>query len=360
MRRLALLAVPALAAFAALPAAAADQKVVFQFQDNRITESSGLAASAKHPDIVYTHNDSDAGPVLYAVDTDGDTVASLTLQGAPARDWEAITRCSDDGTDVLWVGDIGDNINAWKTYRLLRVPEPAALKTGKVPWAQYDMRYADGKARDAEALLCHPKTGRLYIVSKEDAGTAGVYRGPAAMKRGSVNVFTRIADAPASVTDGAFVSGGNFAVLRGYFEAQMVAPPAGWKSVARFTPPIQIQGESVAETADGKALLFGSEGVGSSVWRVPIPEDLQKLPTVPGAGEDAGVPSAQEKAKVAKDAKDKGKAGKDEGGKVVKEVQESAKNVSNDGIPGLDGPLIALLSVLGLGLLVLVMATRRD
>jgi hypothetical protein len=235
VRRLALLAAPAVLALALLPAAAgaADgQSVAFQFQDDRITESSGLAASVRHPGIVYTHNDSGAGPVVYAVDGGGKTVAALTLRGAPARDWEAITRCKNNGDDVLWVGDIGDNINGWKTYRLLRVPEPAELQDGNVPWTQYDIRYADGKARNAEALLCHPKTGRLYIVSKEDAGVAGVYQGPATMKTGAVNVFTKIADAPGTVTDGAFFDGGNFAVLRGYFDAHMVAPPAGWKSVA--------------------------------------------------------------------------------------------------------------------------------
>lgn len=360
MRRLALLAVPALLGLALLPTAAgaADgQKVAFQLQDERITESSGLAASVRHPGIVYTHNDSDAGPIVYAVDGEGETVAALTLRGAPARDWEAISRCKNDGDAVLWVGDIGDNIDAWKTYRLLRVPEPAELKDANVPWTQYDIRYADGKARDAEALLCHPKTGRLYIVSKEDAKDAGVYRGPATMKTGAVNVFTKIADAPGTVTDGAFFDNGNFAVLRGYFDARMVAPPAGWKSVAKFTPPIQIQGESAAETADGKALLFGSEGVGSSVWRVPIPEDLRTLPTIPGAGEDAGVKSAAENAK---DAKDKAKAGKDKAQKATKDVKEAAKNVNNDGIPGIDGQVVALISVLGLGALVLVLATRKD
>ncbi|HUR73986.1 MAG TPA: hypothetical protein VMZ00_06905, partial [Sporichthya sp.] len=224
------LAALALVGLSAGGAGAEDKKVAFQFQDDRITESSGLAASTKNPGIVYTHNDSSGGPVLYAVDdSSGQTVATLTLKGAPARDWEAITRCKDNGTEVLWVGDIGDNIDAWKTYPLLRVEEPSNPKTGNVAWTRYDMRYADGRARNAESLLCDPRDGRLYVITKETADKAGVYRGPETLKPGAVNTFTRIADAPGAVTDGSFFSGGRFVVVRGYFEAHVLSPNAGWK-----------------------------------------------------------------------------------------------------------------------------------
>jgi hypothetical protein len=334
-------------------AAADDKKVMFQFQDDRITESSGLAASVVHSDIVYTHNDSSAGPDLYAVDDrSGETVAKLTLDGAPARDWEAMTRCKDGDTNVLWVGDIGDNIDAWKTYRLYRVPEPSTLKGGDVSYRQYDIRYADGEARNAEALMCDPQDGRLYIVTKETAAKAGVYRGPATMKSGTTNVFTKIADAPGAVTDATFIDGGKFAVVRGYFDAHILSPAANWKSVVKFTPPIQIQGESVAETADGTALLFGSEGVGSSVWRVPIPDDVKKIPTSPLSAQDA------------KDAKNGARNGAKNTAKNSKhkasDTKDAVEKVNHEGIPGVDGPMVALFSALGLGVLVLVLATRRD
>ena len=355
-RAFAALAALALVGLSAGVADAADKKVAFQFQDDRITESSGLAASTKNAGIVYTHNDSDAGPVLYAVnDSSGETVATLTLKGAPARDWEAMTRCKDDGTDVLWVGDIGDNIDAWKTYPLLRVEEPSNPTTGDVKYTEYDMRYDDGKARDAEALLCDPRNGRLYVITKETANKAGVYRGPETMKAGAVNVFTRIADAPGAVTDASFFSDGRFVVTRGYFDAHILSPNAGWKSVVKFTPPIQIQGESVAASADGEALLFGSEGLGSSVWRVPIPEDVNKLPNSSLSAEDAK--------DAANAAKNKGKNAKDTANDVkdkAGDAKDTAQRVNDEGIPGIDGQMVALISALGLGALVLVLATRRD
>jgi hypothetical protein len=337
-------------------AGAEDKKVMFQFQDDRITESSGLAASAIHDGIVYTHNDSGHGPDIYAVDdSSGATVATLTLKGAPSRDWEAISKCKDHGTDVLWVGDIGDNINAWKTYRLFRVPEPSTLKTGDVDWTEYDLRYEDGQARNAESLLCDPRDGRLYVITKETADKAGVYRGPSALKAGAVNVFSKIANAPAAMTDGAFFGGGRFAVVRGYFDAYILSPNAGWKPVVTFTPPIQIQGESVAETKDGSALLFGSEGVGSSVWRVPIPAEVNKIPNSSLSAQDAkdAAVAAKDKAAAAKNA---GKNAKDKAG----ESKTAAKRVNDQGIPGIDGPMVALFSALGLGILILVLATRRD
>lgn len=330
-------------------AAAADKKVMFQFQDERITESSGLAASAVHDGIVYTHNDSDAGPVIYAVDdSTGETVATLTLKGAPARDWEAMTKCKGD----LWVGDIGDNIDAWKTYPLLRVKEPATLKTGDVEYTKYDVQYEDGKARNAESLLCDPRDGRLYIITKETADKAGVYRGPSTMKAGSVNVFERIAKAPGAMTDAAFFDNGGFVVARGYFDAYVLSPNLGWKQVVKFTPPIQIQGESVAESADRDALLFGSEGLGSSVWRVPIPEDVKKLPNSSVSTQDAK--------DAAKNAGDKGKGAAKGAKDKADDAAQGIKTVNDEGIPGIDGQMIALFSALGLGILVLVLATRRD
>ena len=350
MRRVAaLLGALALVGLAAGLAEAADKTLVFQFQDDRITESSGLAASTKNRGIVYTHNDSDAGPVLYAVDdSSGETVAALTLEGAPARDWEAMTRCKDKRTDVLWVADIGDNIDAWKTYRLYRVPEPSDPKTGNVEWTQFDVQYDDGRARDAESVLCDPRNGRLYLVTKETAEKAGVYRGPATMKAGAVNTFNRIADAPGAVTDAAFFGDGRFVVTRGYFQANILSPNAGWKSVAKFTPPVQIQGESVAETANGEALLFGSEGVGSSVWRVPIPEEVDKLPNSSLSADDAK--------DAARAAKNKGREAKNK----ATDAADDLERVNDEGIPGVDGQMVALLSALSLGVLVLVLATRRD
>ncbi|MGQ0844819.1 MAG: WD40 repeat domain-containing protein [Sporichthyaceae bacterium] len=329
-------------------AAAGESKVAFRFEDQRITESSGLAQSLGDANLVWTHNDSGDAPRIYGVDNrSGRTVATLDLTDAPARDWEGMATCRDGAEATIWVGDIGDNIDAWKTYRLLAVNEPAAPRDGAVDFTRYDVQYGDGKARDAEALLCHPTTGRLYLVSKEAEG--GVFQGPSALRRGQVNRFAKIASAPSTVTDGVFLADGRHAVLRGYRQAWVVDVENGWKVVATFYPPLQIQGETVALAADGRALLFGSEGLNASVYRVDLPADLGNLQ---GTGEDLS------------DTQPTPDDGRPAAGPSRSATPLDSPPVANekdsDGIPGVSGPWIAVLSAVGLGGLALTLASRRD
>src|SRR6476646_1827310 len=124
MRRpFALLAGVLLVGVFAAPASAADGDGKgdqgFTIKDSRITESSGLAASHLHPGIYWTHNDSDDGPYLYAVDSaTGKTFARVTMRGIHPRDVEAVS-IGPDGD--LYVGDIGDNLGgAWSEVWIYR------------------------------------------------------------------------------------------------------------------------------------------------------------------------------------------------------------------------------------------------
>ncbi|MFJ7206865.1 WD40 repeat domain-containing protein [Streptomyces sp. NPDC098789] len=274
----------AVTAFAALAALAAGTGVAaaagspapapgsssFTISDPRIKESSGLAASKLHPGIYWTHNDSDDGPYVYAVDSaTGRTVARVTMEGVGApRDVEAIS-LGPDGQ--LYVGDIGDNLGGtWDHVWIYRFPEPAQLGDVTVKPVQYTVRYADGP-RNAEALMVHPVTGRVYIASKsEDKG--GLYEGPEHLSASGSNEFRRVADVP-WVTDGAFSPDGGSLTLRGYFFARTFP----WKDGkpqgegARVDAPWQGQAESVTYTPDGRTLMFGSEGANSRVVAVPVP-----------------------------------------------------------------------------------------
>ncbi|GAA3478307.1 WD40 repeat domain-containing protein [Streptomyces yanii] len=257
-----------LAGAAAAPATADDGSAdrSFTIEDPRITESSGLAASRAHPGIYWTHNDSEDGPYVYAVDSrTGKTVATITMRGVGApRDVEAIS-LGPDGN--LYVGDIGDNLNgSWDHVWIYRFPEPKVLKDATVRATQFDVKYADG-ARNAEALMVHPKTGRVYIASKNEDG-GGLYEGPAELSTGRTNVFRRVGEVP-WVTDGAFSPDGKELVLRSYFSARGYAFKDGRLGADHpVHAPLQGQSESVTYTADGSALMFGSEGARSEVVRV--------------------------------------------------------------------------------------------
>ncbi|MER7696554.1 MULTISPECIES: WD40 repeat domain-containing protein [unclassified Streptomyces] len=238
----------------------------FTIEDPRITESSGLAASRKHPGVYWTHNDSDDGPYVFAVDSrTGKTLATITLRGVgQPRDVEGIS-IGPDGD--VYVGDIGDNLDGtWDHVWIYRFPEPKTLRDSTVTAVQYDVKYADG-ARNAEALMVHPKTGRVYIASKNEDG-GGLYEGPAKLAAGSTNVFRRVDEVP-WVTDGAFSPDGTRLVLRSYFSARVYAFEDGRLGDDRsVAAPFQRQAESVTYTADGSALMFGSEGEASGVVRV--------------------------------------------------------------------------------------------
>ncbi|WP_030584535.1 hypothetical protein [Streptomyces anulatus] len=254
----------------------------FTIEDPRITESSGLAASRAHPGVYWTHNDSDDGPYVFAVDSrTGKTLATITMSGVgEPRDVEGIS-IGPDGD--IYVGDIGDNLDGtWSHVWIYRFPEPKTLRDATVTAVQYDVKYADG-ARNAEALMVHPKTGRVYIASKNEDG-GGLYEGPAKLTAGSANVFRRVDEVP-WVTDGAFSPDGTRLVLRSYFSAREYAFEKGRLGADRSVgAPFQRQAESVTYTADGSALMFGSEGARSDVVRVEVAGG-------PGSGSGSGADS---------------------------------------------------------------------
>ena len=93
---------------------------VCRFDDRRLTEISGMAASLMHENVVWVHNDSSDAARLYALDLETcDTVSELRLRGVQARDFEALASTRNArGRAALWVGDIGDNRDSWPSVTL--------------------------------------------------------------------------------------------------------------------------------------------------------------------------------------------------------------------------------------------------
>jgi len=266
----------------ALQASAQDSgpEPLFSYADARITESSGLASSALHSGIVYTHNDNETVARVYAVDREGKTRAVYTLQGVTPRDWEGIALGkTPGGASAIFVGDIGDNFGgAWPEIWVYRFGEQKTLANQTVTATRFRFKYEDGP-RNAEALLVDPHENRIYVVSKESQD-AGIYLAPPMdeLSEDKVNMLRRIAPAPSTITDGAFSPDGRRLVLRDYVFAYIYAEPDG-DPLARITLPVQQQGEAATFTRDGKSLLVGSEGVHSQVWRVPLPASALPQPS---------------------------------------------------------------------------------
>ncbi|MEW2562337.1 WD40 repeat domain-containing protein [Streptomyces griseorubiginosus] len=235
----------------------------FTISDPRITESSGLAASRRHPGIYWTHNDQDTGAYLYAVDSaTGRTVARITMTGVGTpRDVEAIA--IGPGNEI-WVGDIGDNDGVtWPYVWIYKLPEPKELKDQTVKATQYVVKYSDG-SRDAESMVVHPRTGRVYIIDKQEDG-GHLYEGPAKLSSTGTNLFRPTVPIDLWATDAAFSPNGEQLVVRGYFGGLWYDWNGGaLKKQARLSVPLG-QGESVSYSPDGTKLLLGMEGANSEV-----------------------------------------------------------------------------------------------
>lgn len=273
-------AVTAVATAVVLLAGGSGYDVVLTLSDPALIESSGLAVSARHSGVLWTHNDGGRTAEVVAVDSDGDTVAHVTLAGIDPYDAEALAPGHDArGRPALYLGDIGDNLAARPDVSVFRFSEPARLTDATVPSEWYRFSYPDG-AHDAEALLVDPN-GRIMVASKELVGGA-LYRAPRRLVTADqgTNRLTRVARAPALITDGAYLPDGRF-VLRSYTSVFVYDRPG--HEVARAELPPQPQGESLA--VDGDRLLVGSEGSQSQVLAVPVPGGAE--PTGTGTGTPA-------------------------------------------------------------------------
>ncbi|MEW2117340.1 WD40 repeat domain-containing protein [Streptomyces sp. NPDC005474] len=298
-RSLALLAGGLLVGALAAPASAADGDQDFTIKDPRITESSGLAASRQHPGIYWTHNDSDDGAFLYAIDSaTGRTVATVTMTGVgKPRDIEAI---SIGPNNQIYVGDIGDNDGVtWNYVWIYRLTEPKVLKNQTIRAKQYVVKYTDG-SRDAESLVVHPKTGRVYIIDKQEDG-GHLYVGPDKLSSSGANVFRPTVPVDMWATDAAFSPDGRQLAVRGYFGGVAYTWNGGkLKRQGELDVPLQGQGESVTYSPDGSKILYGSEGA----------ESVVKVEDAPSYGASGGSDSPGGKGSSASE---KGGAGGAEG-----------------------------------------------
>ena len=270
VRALLLLLTPALLMLAN-PASNAAGLVTATTLDRRIAhpavvESSGLARSTYARALLWTHNDSGGGPQVYGVSKSGETRAVLTLDGVKARDWEDITTGPGH---TIWVGDVGDNARSRDVISVHRFTEPQALESKTISSTRFDLRYPDGR-HDAEGIMVHPETGRLYVVTKSKDGGA-IYRAPSTLSTSSVNVLSRVAPAPVVVTGASFAPDGRGFVLCNYGTAYLYG--SFGDTPVRVDKPTLKQGESVEINRGGGALFMGSEGSDSPVYRVELPAD---------------------------------------------------------------------------------------
>ncbi len=151
-----------------------------RFADNRLTESSGVAVSRRHPGVLWTHNDAGHPAVLFATDTLGRAIGRFTVTGARSVDWEDIALGPCPSGECLYIGDVGDNLEERPAVMIYRVPEPdpSTRRGATLPVDTLRIRYPD-RPRDVEALFVDQEGG-TWLISKGRSTGIILYHVPAA------------------------------------------------------------------------------------------------------------------------------------------------------------------------------------
>lgn len=283
--------------------------------DSRIDELSGLAVSRADPALLWGHNDTGSGPVLYRMDGEGAALGRVRVPGAEAGDWEDIAAFSDAGGPALLIGDVGDNLALRGFVTLYAVRDPG--RRGDVApllW-RLDFRYPDGP-RDCEALAVDAPAGEILLVSKRDT-PARLYRLALPRRpprhpqtaeflgtlptRPPIGLGERLRAPLASVFFNAptaldISADGGTAVLVTPRAAYVYRrePHERWSEVLlRAAPGITLpafdQIEAGALSADGRVLHVGSEGQPGRWARIELApgagRDPSQAPRIPAAGQ---------------------------------------------------------------------------
>lgn len=225
------------------------------YQDPAIVEASGLVV---RNGFFVTVNDSGDGGRIFTVDRSGETVGTTSWSDEPT-DTEALAPA---GPGRVWVGDIGDNPGSRTSITVLEVPFGPGDRT--VEPTAYELVYPDG-AHDAETLLAHPRTGQLFVVTKDIFGGT-MYAAPRRLSADEPNDLTAVVDTMAFATDGSFFPDGRSYVLRDYGNAAVYSFP-DHERLSSFRLPSQRQGEGIAVAEDG-SVHVNTEGQYSDVLQV--------------------------------------------------------------------------------------------
>ena len=150
--------------------------------DGELDEISGLAASRRHPDVLWLIDDGGNPARLFAVSKRGRRLATFAVEGVIKTDWEDLAAFDQDGKHYLLIADTGDNGGLRRSLQLHVFEEPASLaveetekRATSVPlkpvaalkpaWS-IAFRWPDG-ARDCEAVAVDAARGQILLVSKK-------------------------------------------------------------------------------------------------------------------------------------------------------------------------------------------------
>lgn len=271
-------------------------EVVAVLDDKRLSESSGICLGIRDPSVFWTINDSGGEPCVFAIDRAGKTRAKVRVHDAANFDWEDIAMGKDDrGQPALFVADIGDNLLLRSSIQVYQFPEPAIVAVGQVvnettsaEPSLWRANYPDGR-HNAECLMVHPQTGRLYLITKSDDGRCALYSFPEKLQEKVSMTLEKIVDLTfppivrpgkrphdnCMTTGACFSSDGSHLVVSTYSSLYEWTLPKGQslaealqQAPVRIEPDLQRQMEGVCYDRDGVTFWVTSEHLPAPLIRV--------------------------------------------------------------------------------------------
>ncbi|WP_372942840.1 hypothetical protein [Shewanella sp.] len=276
-----------------------------------IDEASGLAVSRINDQILWTHNDSGDTARIFAIDTQGQQLATVNITGVNNTDWEDIASFVYQGESYLLIADVGDNQAKRSQYQLHLIKEPnLSLLNGqknlsaKPVWSM-TFTYPDG-AHDCESVAVDSVKGKILLLTKRDTPPvlyelpliaptlqSGSNNSSAQMIKQQAKRLGEIAPLPTAVLDYVSIytwagfagkptamdisADGLSAVILTYTHAFYFTQTTQgeWLSLFSTTPqqialPAIKQAEAVGFSQDGQSIYITSEMIPAPVYKMDL------------------------------------------------------------------------------------------
>ena len=258
--------------------------------DKQINESSGLACGWVNRGVFWTHNDSGDKPRIFAFNAKGQNLATCTIAGAKALDWEDMCSFGMGRSAILLIGDVGDNSRKRSHRTLYAVHEPRldlGRRNAKVSLKlaqSINYRYSEGP-QNCESIAVDPTTRTIYLITKVLGGTCKAYALPWPKRTSSKVIEIKpIATLKIAIATAMDISpDGRRAVVLTYgsaYEYTRTGKETWGEALARqgrvLDMPPRRQGESICYGPDGKTLYLTSEKLPTPLLEVSPVKPAEK------------------------------------------------------------------------------------
>lgn len=265
-------------ALPAVPAQAEDAT----FTVNQQLALTGLASDTTRG-VYWAVKDPTSSSIL-ALDSTGAPTGTMTLS-EPVTNVQALA----SRAGVLYVADIGDPDASRASVSVLRIGEP---RYGQITAREWTFTYADGP-HDAAAIGVSGR-GNIYVITR--GVNPGVYRANAQPEVGVTNTFTRLGNAPAGVSDMAFLPDGSTMAVwadGGLFLMD------GFDLTTTAAAPIARTGEALAIGLEQRLIMLGTGGATPQVTAQQRPTGMTSItpkPTLSQTPTPSATPQTQSQA----------------------------------------------------------------